>query len=137
MGAACHRDKPTLNTLFSQEITLAEEEISDVSRSTFYLISSDAPVISGGTFLDRGDYFVAVAASCGRWRVESRESRRADTRFSGADICNRESSILNLVRTMPMVRAILPLIELCWWPNTCSARAGPLRAHRVRRFLTL
>jgi hypothetical protein len=30
--------------------------------------------------LDRGDYFVAVAASCGRWRVEGRESRRADTR---------------------------------------------------------
>src|SRR6516165_6552844 len=37
-------------------------------------------IISGGTSLDRGDYFVAVAASCGLWRVEGRESRRADTR---------------------------------------------------------
>jgi hypothetical protein len=24
---------------------------------------------------------------------------------------------------MPMVRTILPPIELCWWPNTCSKRA--------------
>ena len=39
-------------------------------------------VISGGTSLEREDYFVAVAASCGRWRVEGRESRRADTRES-------------------------------------------------------
>src|SRR5205807_8051328 len=24
---------------------------------------------------------------------------------------------------MPMLRTILPPIELCWWPNTCSTRA--------------
>ena len=34
-------DKPTLNTLFSQEITLAEEEISDVSLSTFYVFDKE------------------------------------------------------------------------------------------------
>jgi hypothetical protein len=45
-------------------------------------------VISGGIFLERGDYFVAVAASCGRWRVEGRESRRADTRVDAR--CNFE-----------------------------------------------
>ena len=43
-------------------------------------------IISGGTSLDRGDYFVAVAASCGRWRVEGRESRRADTRGKRATL---------------------------------------------------
>ena len=31
--------------------------------------------------------------------------------------------ILNLARTMPMVRTILPPIEFCCWPNTCSTRA--------------
>jgi hypothetical protein len=30
---------------------------------------------------------------------------------------------LNLTRAMPMVRTILPPIELCCWPNTCSTRA--------------
>ena len=34
--------------------------------------------------------------------------------------------ILNLARTMPMVRTILPPIEFCWWPNTCSTRARTL-----------
>src|SRR5262245_31372751 len=34
-------DKPTLNTLFSQEITLAEEEISDVSLGTFYVFDKE------------------------------------------------------------------------------------------------
>ena len=34
-------DRPTLNTLFSQEITLAEEEISDVSLSTFYVFDKE------------------------------------------------------------------------------------------------
>src|SRR6516165_5346596 len=34
-------DKPTLNTLLSQEITLAEEEISDVSLSTFYVFDKE------------------------------------------------------------------------------------------------
>src|SRR5215475_13274491 len=33
--------KPTLNTLFSQEITLAEEEISDVSLGTFYVFDKE------------------------------------------------------------------------------------------------
>ena len=46
-------------------------------------------VISGGTSLERGDYFVAVAASCGRWRVEGRESRRADTRRRRAGAARR------------------------------------------------
>src|SRR5256885_548333 len=27
---------------------------------------------------------------------------------------------------MPMVRTILPPIEFCWWPNTCSTRARVL-----------
>src|SRR5438067_5517122 len=27
---------------------------------------------------------------------------------------------------MPMVRTILPPIEFCWWPNTCSTRARTL-----------
>jgi len=31
--------------------------------------------------------------------------------------------ILNLARTMPMVRTILPPIEFCCWPNTCSTPA--------------
>ncbi len=31
--------------------------------------------------------------------------------------------ILNLARAMPMMRTILPPIEPCWWPNTCSTRA--------------
>jgi hypothetical protein len=34
--------------------------------------------------------------------------------------------ILNLARAMPMVRTILPPIEFCWWPNTCSTRARTL-----------
>src|SRR6516162_7454265 len=34
-------DWPTLNTLVSQEITLAEEEISDVSLSTFYVFDKE------------------------------------------------------------------------------------------------
>jgi hypothetical protein len=34
-------DQPTLNKLFSQEITLAEEEISDVSLSTFYVFDKE------------------------------------------------------------------------------------------------
>src|SRR5215813_7923280 len=34
-------DKPTQNTLLSQEITLAEEEISDVSLSTFYVFDKE------------------------------------------------------------------------------------------------
>src|SRR5262249_43156042 len=34
-------DKPTLNTLLSQEITLTEEEISDVSLSTFYAFDKE------------------------------------------------------------------------------------------------
>src|SRR5262249_23188084 len=34
-------DKPTLNTLLSQEITLTEEEISDVSLSTFYVFDKE------------------------------------------------------------------------------------------------
>src|SRR5262245_48035112 len=34
-------DRPTLNTLVSQEITLAEEEISDVSLSTFYVFDKE------------------------------------------------------------------------------------------------
>src|SRR6266508_2683244 len=27
---------------------------------------------------------------------------------------------------MPIVRTILPPIEFCWWPNTCSTRARTL-----------
>src|SRR5262245_19475799 len=34
-------DKPTLNTLLSQEITLTKEEISDVSLSTFYVFDKE------------------------------------------------------------------------------------------------
>jgi hypothetical protein len=40
--------------------------------------SSNVPVVSGGTFLSGGETFVAIADSCGRWRVDDRESRRAD-----------------------------------------------------------
>ena len=36
-------DKPTLKTLVSQEIILAEEEISDVSLSTFYVFDKENP----------------------------------------------------------------------------------------------
>ena len=34
-------DRPTLNTVVSQEITLAEEELSDVSLSTFYVFDKE------------------------------------------------------------------------------------------------
>src|SRR5262249_58100624 len=34
-------DKPTLNTLLSQEITLTEEEMSDASLSTFYVVDNE------------------------------------------------------------------------------------------------
>src|SRR6516225_11910056 len=40
--------------------------------------------------------------------------------------------ILNLARAMPMVRTILPPIEFCWWPNTCSTRARTLERDRAR-----
>jgi hypothetical protein len=36
---------------------------------------------------------------------------------------------------MPMVRTILPPIEFCWWPNTCSTRdaaAVVLRGYELR-----
>ena len=66
---------------------------SEQAREFPGLISSDVPVISGGTFLDRGAYFVAVAASCGRWRVEGRESRRADTRETNEQITTSSALI--------------------------------------------
>jgi hypothetical protein len=36
-------DRPTLNTGVSQEITLGEEEISDVSLATFYVFDKENP----------------------------------------------------------------------------------------------
>jgi hypothetical protein len=47
-------DKPTLNTLVSQEITLAEEEISDVSLSTFYVFDKENQRPQLGRLLARG-----------------------------------------------------------------------------------
>ena len=83
------------------------------------LISSYAPVISAGTFLDRGDYFVAVAASYGRWRVDGRESRRADTRVmsfgrvaSGTDHDTGRHAVVRFIalrakgRTVASLRAL-------------------------------
>jgi hypothetical protein len=75
-----HRPHGSLqaNTPVSR-LSLSEDNLL---RLRTYLISSDAPVISGGTFLDRREYLVA-----GLWRVEGRESRRADTRVVKPSSC--------------------------------------------------
>ena len=37
-------------------------------------------IISEGSSLDRGDYFVAVVASCGLWRVEGKVGARISSK---------------------------------------------------------
>jgi hypothetical protein len=60
-ASATAADMPTRNAGMSHEITLCEEEVSDVSLATFHVFDTEKP----GTFR-RGAKFVGGGCGCGQ-----------------------------------------------------------------------
>jgi hypothetical protein len=81
------------------------------ARISWANFPSDTPIISWGTFLDRGDYFVAVAASCGRWRVEDRESRYARIRAYAEMADRRDRGIWRVRHAVLSGTALAPILS--------------------------
>ena len=78
VGAAV--DMPTWSTDASHEITLSEEEVSDVSLATFYVFDKETTAVAPGVQLVRGG-----CGGCGRGCGESCGGRDAEAEAAEAE----------------------------------------------------